>query len=270
MNTLLGFGIDATHRRRDSARAAAASPGPPLKPVALRAVHDVARAFPGVPDHRHRRREHRGEDVVEMLLAGATAVGVGTVTFREPRAMLRILDELETWCGEHGVARVADLTARTGGEWTDDRTPEVSGERSVTAWCWAWTSAGWPRPRRSGAAGAVVRRRQGRPRALRRGRPAAFDRMHELGFRVFCDLKLHDIPNTVERAARAHARHGVEFMNAHAAEAKRCCARSSPAPVTVPRDVRSPPPVTLAVTVLTSEPDASAFDERLRLRAARV
>ena len=45
-----------------------------------------------------------------MLLAGATAVGVGTVTFREPRAMLRILDELEAWCAEHGVAAVADLT----------------------------------------------------------------------------------------------------------------------------------------------------------------
>ena len=34
--------------------------------------------------------------------------------------------------------------------------------------------------------------------------PTAFERMHALGFRVFCDLKLHDIPNTVERAARAH------------------------------------------------------------------
>jgi dihydroorotate dehydrogenase (NAD+) catalytic subunit len=44
-----------------------------------------------------------------MLLAGAGAVGVGTATFREPRAMLRILDELERWCRDHGVARVADL-----------------------------------------------------------------------------------------------------------------------------------------------------------------
>jgi hypothetical protein len=47
--------------------------------------------------------------------------------------------------------------------------------------------------------------------------PAAFDRLHDLGFTVFCDLKLHDIPNTVERGAAALARHGVRFMNAHAA-----------------------------------------------------
>jgi dihydroorotate dehydrogenase (NAD+) catalytic subunit len=45
-----------------------------------------------------------------MLLAGATAVGVGTATFAEPRAMLRILDELEAWCAAHGVLRIADLT----------------------------------------------------------------------------------------------------------------------------------------------------------------
>ena len=54
--------------------------------------------------------EH-GEDVVEMLLAGASAVGIGTVTFREPRAMFRILDEIEAWCRDHGVLAVADLTS---------------------------------------------------------------------------------------------------------------------------------------------------------------
>jgi dihydroorotate dehydrogenase (NAD+) catalytic subunit len=45
-----------------------------------------------------------------MLLAGATAVGVGTATFLDPRAPLRIAAELVAWCAEHGVARVADLT----------------------------------------------------------------------------------------------------------------------------------------------------------------
>jgi dihydroorotate dehydrogenase (NAD+) catalytic subunit len=84
--------------------------GPPLKPVALRAVHDVSRALPGVPIIGT-GGVSSGEDVVEMLLAGASAVGVGTATFREPRAMLRILDELEAWCREHGVTRVADLSA---------------------------------------------------------------------------------------------------------------------------------------------------------------
>jgi dihydroorotate dehydrogenase (NAD+) catalytic subunit len=58
----------------------------------------------------------RGEDVVEMLLAGASAVGVGTVTFREPRAMLRILGELDAWCTAHGVLRVADLIGALKGD----------------------------------------------------------------------------------------------------------------------------------------------------------
>jgi dihydroorotate dehydrogenase (NAD+) catalytic subunit len=110
VNTLIGFGIDATHRRARLGAGNGGLSGPPLKPVALRAVHDVSRAFPGTPIIGTGGVE-RGEDVVEMLLAGASAVGVGTVTFREPRAMLRILDEIETWCREHGVLRVADLTA---------------------------------------------------------------------------------------------------------------------------------------------------------------
>jgi dihydroorotate dehydrogenase (NAD+) catalytic subunit len=51
-----------------------------------------------------------GLDAVEMLLAGATAVGVGTATFLEPRATLRIARELTRWCEHHGVDRIADLT----------------------------------------------------------------------------------------------------------------------------------------------------------------
>jgi dihydroorotate dehydrogenase (NAD+) catalytic subunit len=50
-----------------------------------------------------------GTDAVEMLLAGATAVGVGTATFLDPRAPARIARELARWCARHGVARVVDL-----------------------------------------------------------------------------------------------------------------------------------------------------------------
>jgi orotidine-5'-phosphate decarboxylase len=98
--------------------------------------------------------------------------------------------------------------------------------------------------------------------------PAAFDRMHELGFKVFCDLKLHDIPNTVERAARAHARHGVELMNAHAAGGEAMLRAFVEGARAGASDVGATPPVTLAVTVLTSEPDASAFDGRLEVARA--
>jgi len=110
INTLLGFGIDARHRRPVLGAGGGGLSGAPIKPVALRAVHDVSRAHPGVPVIGT-GGVTSGEDAVEMLLAGASAVGVGTITFREPRAMLRILDELIAWCADHGVARVADLTA---------------------------------------------------------------------------------------------------------------------------------------------------------------
>ena len=93
--------------------------------------------------------------------------------------------------------------------------------------------------------------------------PAAFDRMHELGFKVFCDLKLHDIPNTVQRAARVHARHGVELMNAHAAGGEAMLRAFVAGAREGANDIGALPPVTLAVTVLTSEPDASAFAARL-------
>jgi dihydroorotate dehydrogenase (NAD+) catalytic subunit len=45
-----------------------------------------------------------------MLLAGASAVGVGTATFHDPRAPLRVLDELVAWCAARGVTSVAHLT----------------------------------------------------------------------------------------------------------------------------------------------------------------
>ena len=51
-----------------------------------------------------------GEDAIEMMLAGAHAVGVGTATFLDPRASLRIVGEMRDWCARHGVARVRDLT----------------------------------------------------------------------------------------------------------------------------------------------------------------
>jgi dihydroorotate dehydrogenase (NAD+) catalytic subunit len=80
--------------------------GPPIKPIALRAVHDVARSYPGIPIIGT-GGVSTGRDAVEMMLAGAHAVGVGTATFLEPRATLR---EMRGWCARHGVRRARDLT----------------------------------------------------------------------------------------------------------------------------------------------------------------
>ena len=106
---MLGLGVDAGASLKLGAGGGGLS-GPPLKSVALRVVHDVNQALPGTPIIGT-GGVSCGEDVVEMLLAGASAVGVGTATFREPRAMLRILDELEAWCRDHQVTHVADITA---------------------------------------------------------------------------------------------------------------------------------------------------------------
>src|SRR4051812_24997808 len=93
--------------------------------------------------------------------------------------------------------------------------------------------------------------------------PEVFVRLHALGFQVFCDLKLHDIPTTVERGARVLARHGVEFMNAHAAGGEDMLRAFVAGANEGARDASVQPPTTLAVTVLTSDPDVSTFPARL-------
>ncbi|MGZ4796668.1 MAG: dihydroorotate dehydrogenase [Acidimicrobiia bacterium] len=109
VNTLLGLGIDAERRVPVLGNVVGGYSGGPIKPVALRVVHEVTQALPGVPVIGTGGVES-GLDAVEMLLAGATAVGVGTVTFREPRAVNRIHDELARWCGAHGVGTTSELS----------------------------------------------------------------------------------------------------------------------------------------------------------------
>lgn len=93
--------------------------------------------------------------------------------------------------------------------------------------------------------------------------PAAFDAMHELELRVFADLKLHDIPNTVERGARALGRRGVEFLNFHAAGGVDMVRAGVDALREGAAQAGHAAPIALGVTVLTSDADTSAFDERL-------
>jgi dihydroorotate dehydrogenase (NAD+) catalytic subunit len=111
VNTVRGLLVDAEACRPTLGAGSSGGglSGAAIKPIALRAVFDVARAQPGVPIIGT-GGVSTGVDAVEMLLAGASAVGVGTATFLDPRAMLRILDELVDWCRAHDVVRVADLT----------------------------------------------------------------------------------------------------------------------------------------------------------------
>jgi dihydroorotate dehydrogenase (NAD+) catalytic subunit len=109
VNTVLALVIDAETRRPVLGAGGGGLSGPAIKPIALRAVRTVTRALPDVPVIGTGGVQ-TGVDAIEMLLAGASAVAVGTANFRDPRAPYRVLDELIDWCARHDVARVRDLT----------------------------------------------------------------------------------------------------------------------------------------------------------------
>ena len=108
VNTVRALLVDAELRRPVLGSAGGGLSGAAIKPIALRAVYEVTQAHRGVPVIGT-GGVSSGVGAVEMLLAGATAVGVGTATFAEPRAALRILAELEDWCARHGVTHAAEL-----------------------------------------------------------------------------------------------------------------------------------------------------------------
>jgi dihydroorotate dehydrogenase (NAD+) catalytic subunit len=93
INTLLGLAYDPRTRRPVLGAGGGGLSGPAIHPVAVRAVHDVHAAHPDVPIVGV-GGVASGWDATELLLAGATAVQVGTATFADPRAPARVLAEL--------------------------------------------------------------------------------------------------------------------------------------------------------------------------------
>jgi len=107
-NTLLGMVIDIARRRPVLGAGRGGVSGAAIHPVAVRAVYDVREAAPQLPIVGVGGATS-GADVVEFLLAGASAVEIGTATFLDPRAPRRILTEFEKWCERHDVESVAEL-----------------------------------------------------------------------------------------------------------------------------------------------------------------
>ncbi len=108
VNTFLAMSIDAETRKPRLSNVTGGLSGPAIKPIALRMVFEAARAVEipvigmgGIVTP---------EDVVEFLLAGATAVQVGTASYADPRAVERLAGGLESWCRSHHVERVTSLT----------------------------------------------------------------------------------------------------------------------------------------------------------------
>ena len=108
VNTFTAMAINAKTRRPVLANVTGGLSGPAIKPIALRMVHEVYRAVSipiigmgGIMT---------GEDAAEFLLAGASALMVGTATVAEPDAMIRILGELNKFLDENGAATARELT----------------------------------------------------------------------------------------------------------------------------------------------------------------
>jgi dihydroorotate dehydrogenase (NAD+) catalytic subunit len=104
INTLRGMAIDWRTRRPCIGAVTGGLSGPAVRPVAVRMVWEIAGALPGVPV-----LGIGGITTVEFIVAGASAVQVGTANFRDPAAAARIVDALPARLAEAGVARVRDL-----------------------------------------------------------------------------------------------------------------------------------------------------------------
>lgn len=109
INTVPGMVIDIDRRRPTLGAGAGGVSGPAIRPLAVRAVWDCHAALPDLPILAA-GGVSRGTDAVEMLMAGASAVQVGTATFASPRAALRVCGELAEWCRRNSMTAVAALT----------------------------------------------------------------------------------------------------------------------------------------------------------------
>jgi dihydroorotate dehydrogenase (NAD+) catalytic subunit len=108
VNTFLAMSIDVESRKPRLSNVTGGLSGPAIKPIAIRMVYEAAKAVSipiiglgGIINP---------EDAVEFMLAGATAIQVGTASYADPRATERLAKGLESWCRSHHVERVASLT----------------------------------------------------------------------------------------------------------------------------------------------------------------
>jgi dihydroorotate dehydrogenase (NAD+) catalytic subunit len=106
-NTILAMAIDVKTRRPRLGNIMGGLSGPAIKPIVVRMVYQCAKALQipviacgGIAT---------AEDALEYLLAGASAVQVGTATFVQPTTLVTIIEEIRTYCERNGIERITDL-----------------------------------------------------------------------------------------------------------------------------------------------------------------
>jgi len=107
INTFTGMKIDIRRRTFAIANRTGGVSGPAIHPIAVRMVYEAAKAVKipvigmgGIAS---------AEDALEMIMAGASAVAVGTMNFHEPGLMLRIVEDIKTYMREYGVSDIREL-----------------------------------------------------------------------------------------------------------------------------------------------------------------
>ena len=107
INTLMGMSVDIERRCSRLSIGTGGLSGPCVKPVALRMVHQVAKAvripvigLGGIMN---------AHDAIEFLMCGATAVQIGTANFIDPTVTLKVIDGINEWCDSHGIRDLNDI-----------------------------------------------------------------------------------------------------------------------------------------------------------------
>jgi dihydroorotate dehydrogenase (NAD+) catalytic subunit len=109
VNTFLAMAIDPETRKPRIANLTAGLSGPAIKPIAIRMVYDAAHSVKipvigmgGIST---------ATDIIEFMLAGATAIQIGTASYWDPCATEKIVEELKTYCLEHDIQELSELTS---------------------------------------------------------------------------------------------------------------------------------------------------------------
>lgn len=107
INTLMGMSIDVERRRPHLSTITGGLSGPAVRPVAVRMVWQVAKAVKipviglgGIMN---------GRDAIEFMLAGATAVEIGTANFIDPAVTMKVIDYMEDYCARHGINDINEI-----------------------------------------------------------------------------------------------------------------------------------------------------------------